>query len=640
MTNQEISQQIAEIGQMLEILDANSFKVTAYQRAARMIGMISDELEDVYKKDGVKGLKKIRGIGQSISEKIEEYLKTDKIKYHDQLLRKVPKPIIEFAAIPGVGPKTAKKLFETLHARDINSLRNALKKGKAPNEFKEKTRAKILDGIKIQSHLSGRMLLDFAEPIAREITQTLERYSEVKQSNPVGSLRRMKETVGDIDLVAALQDRKSQAPNHKSQINHNNQNSNDQNSKKVIDRFCGESFAERVVNKGNTKATIIHKKNVHIDLEILPQENYGSLLQHFTGSKDHNIALRTYAEKHGFSISEHGIKKIQNSKFKNNKTKQQNVIARSYIAKQSQDPSTLRHGRIAQDDNIIKCPNEEKVYKTLGMDYIEPELRENRGEIEAALRQAQGKAGGLPKLVKLLDIKGDLQMHTNYSDGQNTIEEMAKKCKSLGYSYLAITDHPSTLGITQGLKEKDVDKYIKEIRRVSKMVGIHIFTGIEANIKPNGDIDVAESILKKLDLVLGAIHSSFRQDKNTTTKRLIRAIKNPYVQIIAHPTGRILNRRPGVEANWQEIFKACKKTNTALEINSIPDRLDLNDIMVREAVKMGVKILINTDSHQTIHLENMRYGVAQARRGWCEAKNIINSLDLKGFSQVLNIHKN
>ncbi len=520
MTNKEISQKINEIGEMLEVLDANSFKISAYQGAARMIEMTSESLGDIYEKDGLKGLENIKGIGESIAEKIEELIKTGKIKYHQQLLKKVPEPILKFSSIPGVGPKTAKKLYETYKVKDIKDLKRALKSDKDEKDFKEKTRQNILQGIEIEKKIGDRMLLSFAEPIAQEIVETLKNYPEVKSADVVGSLRRMKETVGDIDIVAALQDRKSEIRNPKSETNSNNQKSNDQNNKRLIDRFVKEDFVAKIVNQGDTKATIINKNNVQIDLEILAKKEYGSLLQHFTGSKDHNIALRTWAEEHGFSISEHGIKKVTSNKRQ-------------------------------VTNKIIKCSKEEEVYKTLGMDTPVPELRENRGEIEAALKHQ------LPKLVKLSDIKGDLHMHSTYSDGLSSIEEMAKYCKKLGYDYMAITDHPSTLGITQGLKEKDIDKYVKEIRRVSKKVGIEIFAGIEANIKPNGDIDLSDRTLKKFDIVLAAIHTSFRQDKETTTKRLIKAIQNPYVKIIAHPTGRLINRRPGVDADWEEIFKVC-----------------------------------------------------------------------------------
>jgi len=587
MTNKEISQQLSQIGIMLEILQDSSlglaervqdrFKITAYEKAARAIENYSISVEDIYQK------KDIKGIGESIAEKIEEFIKTGKIAYYEELRKKIPKPIINFMKIPGVGSKIAKKLFKSYKVKTIKDLKKAIKLDKTTKYFQEKTKQNILRDISMYEKIGSRILLSFAEPIAKNIIEIIKKYPEVKTADYVGSLRRMKETVGDIDIIASLKLKT-------------------QNSKlKTIERFIREDFVDKVVNKGDTKATIITKENVQIDLEILPQEDYGSLLQHFTGSKDHNIALRTYAQENGFSISEHGIKKTKNLKLKtqNNNSK----------------------------IKTIKCPKEEDVYKTLGMEYIEPELRENQGEIKASIEHQ------LPKLVKLHDIKGDLQMHSTYSDGSNTIEEMAKKCKSLGYEYLAITDHPSTLGVTNGLKEKDIDNYINEIRKVSKKIGIKIFAGIEANIKPNGDIDLPNEILKKFDIVLGAIHSSFRQDKHSATRRLIRAIQNPYIRIIAHPSARLINKRLPIELDWEEIFKECVKQGVAMEINSHPIRLDLRDVLIRKAINIGVKLIINTDSHQVLHLDNMRYGVAQARRGWAEKKDIINTKNLRQLSK-------
>ncbi len=596
MTNQEISQQIAEIGQMLEILNANNFKIIAYERAARIIDMNPESLDEIFQKQGIKGLKAVKGIGQSIAEKIEELIKTGKIKYHEQLVKKVPKSIIIFSSIPGVGPKTAKKLYEKLRAKNIVELKEKLQSESSYKYFKPKTRAKIIDGISIQSQIGGRMLLSSAEIIATDILETLKRYPEIENTDLVGSLRRMKETIGDIDIVASP---KNENKPFRSEI-----------SESVINKFCKEKFIKKIVNRGDTKAAIIHTNGTHIDLEILPKEEYGSLLQHFTGSKDHNIALRTYADKNGFSISEHGIKKLNNNP--------------EFVKYKLQIKPAIKN---------IKCKTEKEVYKTLKMDYIEPEMRENQGEIEVSLKHK------LPRLVKLSDIRGDLQMHSTHSDGENSIAEMAQACKDLGYEYLAITDHPSTLGITRGLRENEIDKYIFEIRRTSHRLGIKIFSGIEANIKPNGDIDLPNNILSKFDIVLGAIHSSFRQDKKTATTRLIRAIENPHVRIIAHPSGRIINRRPPINLDWHEIFIACNKNNTMLEVNSYPDRLDLRDSLIKEAINYGVKIIINTDSHSVNNLKNMRYGVAQSRRGWAEKKNIVNTLNLKRFSQLLNIPK-
>lgn len=588
MSNKEIAQAINSIGDMLEVLGENSFRVSAYHRAARLIDMQILELKDLYEREGIAGLEKIPGVGESIAQKIEELIKTGKSDYQQRLRKKVPSAIIEFAKIPGVGPKTAYKLYQLFKVNSIEQLKLALKNNQHLEKIKEKTRANIIRGIDILLHQSGRLLLSFAEPIAREVVAILKKYPQIKQANFAGSLRRMKETVGDIDIIAATRQKIK------------NQILNFETNKEIINKFIKEPFVSKVINQGATKATIIDNNGVQIDLEILPADEYGSLLQHFTGSKDHNIALRTYAEKIGFSVSEHGIKK------------------------------GLR-GKGQGLSKIIKCNTEEKVYKMLGMQTPSPELRENQGEIEAAV------GNNLPALVKLSDIKGDLQMHSNYSDGSGTIQEMAEICQKLGYEYLAITDHSATLGITGGLKLTNFEKYINEIKKISKKLGIKIFTGIEANIKPDGNIDLPEVLMKKMDIVLASIHTSFRQDRQTTTQRLIRAIQNPYVKIIAHPTGRIINRRPEVDADWTEVFKICKKYNKVMEINSYPDRLDLNDRLIRQAIDMGVKLSINTDSHQPAHLLNIRYGVAQARRGWCEAKDIVNTYNLAKFKEYFGL---
>lgn len=583
MLNNEIAKIIGDIGNMLEILNDNPYKIAAYQRASRTIEMDTRSFEDLYRQKGEAGLKEIRGIGESISSKIAEIIKTGKCKYYQELLKKVPAPIIKFSEIPGVGPKTAKKLYDIFKVDKIKELESILKTDKHSDLIQTKTRENILQGIKILAHQSGRMLISFAEPIAQEIIRELKTYKEISQADAVGSLRRMKETVGDIDIVAALKP-----------TTNNPQLST---SKKIIDKFIQSTFVERVIAEGDTKTTIIHKSGPQIDLEILPQNQYGSLLQHFTGSKDHNITLRSWAEKHGFSISEHGIKITQNAK-----RKTQN--------------NSLKF-------KTKKCKTEKEVYKTLGMDYIEPELRENRGEIEAAQKQQ------LPNLVELSDIKGDLQMHSTYSDGTATIREMALACKNFNYQYIAITDHSKGLGITHGIGNLEIKRIRSEIDRLKKEnLGIKILFGVETNIKPDGKIDLDNSLLKEFEIILASIHSSFRQSKEITTERLIKAIQNPFVNIIAHPTGRIIDRRPEIDADWQKVFRVAAKNRVALEINSFSDRLDLNDSMIIEAKKYGCKFVINTDSHRPDHLVQMRYGVAQARRGWLEKKDILNTLSL------------
>lgn len=584
MTNLEIAKQLSDIGDMLEILGdpKSQFRIIAYHNAARRVEMLNDDLADIYQNKGVKGLREISGIGESIANSIEELLTKGEISYHEELIQKVPRAIVEFTKIPGVGAKIALKLFNDYHVDTIKDLKKAIMADKSEKYFRVKSKNNILTGISELSSLTGRMLLSFAEPIASDIVKTLRAYSEVKQADAVGSLRRMKETVGDIDIVASLK-----ASSHQL------------SSTSVINKFISESFVQKVISHGDTKATIIHKRGVQVDLEILPSEEYGSLLQHFTGSKDHNIYLRTWAEEHGFSISEHGIKVLD----KGNK--------------------------------LIKCDTEEKVYKTLGMQTPIPEMREDRGEIELALEHR------LPKnIINLKDIKADLHLHTTWSEGETGIMEMAKACQKQGYEYCAITDHTAGLGITHGLKESDIDKYIQEIKTYNLRPttrGFKILSGAETNIMANGKLDLPDESLKKLDLVIASIHSGFKEEKEQITSRILAAINNPNVDIIGHPSGRIIERRSALNVDWEKVFQAAGDTGTIMEINASPDRLDLTDDLVLMARKFNVKFVISTDAHSIDTLTNMRYGVAVARRGWLNQDEVMNTLPLRHF--LKNISK-
>jgi len=558
ISNKALAEQFEQFAKILELKNELSFKISAYQRAAEAIRSQGESLEEIYKRGGIKELQKIEGIGESISQKIEEYIKTGKIKELERLKNKIPKAELEFMEIPGVGPKTAKKLFEKLKAKNINELKEKLKK-QGLKFFKEKTQANILRGIEIKSHLSGRMLLADAKPYVDSIIAYLNKSNLMERVTAVGSFRRFKETVGDIDLVAT-----SSVP------------------ARAIKYFVEYPEFTKIITSGETKSTVIHSSGIQVDLEILPENEFGSLLQHFTGSKEHNIALRTYAQEHGFSISEHGIKE--------------------------------------KSGKLILCPKEEDVYKTLKMDYIEPELREDRGEIEAALKHQ------LPKLVELKDVQGDLHMHSNWSDGSNSIEEMAQKAKELKYKYIAISDHTVSLAVAGGLDAKGFLKREKELKRVNqKFTSLKILNSCEVNIKPDGTLDLPEESLRRFDIVTASVHSSFNQSKEMMTKRLIRAIENPNVDIIGHPSGRIINRREGYQVDWPEIFKACVANKVALEINAFPDRLDLVDSLVQEAKKFGVKFVICTDAHNVSQMDNMIYGISVARRGWAEAKDVLST---------------
>jgi len=384
----------------------------------------------------------------------------------------------------------------------------------------------------------------------------------VEKCDAVGSLRRMKETIGDVDIIVA-----SKKP------------------KEVIEFFVRLPVFKRILASGETKASAIHKHNVRVDLEILSSADYGSLLQHFTGSKQHNIHLRTWAVEKGLKISEYGV---------------------------------IKKGK------VYHFSEEKKFYEFLGMQYIPPELREDGGEIEAALEHR------LPKLVELKDIQGDLHVHTYESDGSYSPDELARAAMKMGYKYLGISDHTRGLGVARGLDEKRFAQQIKLIENLNKNYrGFKLLTGAEVNITAGGDLDINEKTLGKLDIVIGSVHSSFNQTKEVMTRRIIKALNHPEIDILGHPSGRIIGERESYEVDWKEVFKVAAKNKVAMEVNSFPDRLDLKDILIKEAIKYGVKIVINTDSHQLEHLELMRYGVAQARRGWARKKDVVNTMSLK-----------
>jgi len=561
VSNQDIAGVFEEISELLELKNSDRFRIIAYQRAAQAIRSHGEPISTIFERGGEKELQKITGIGESIASKIAEYIKTGKVRELEVLRGKAPAAEVEFLHIQGVGPKTATKLFKELKATGIEDLKKKLKE-KGPKYFKEKSLNKILKGIEISGRLGSRKLLSEVRPYIEELVQYLEKSDQAKNITPVGSYRRWRDTVGDVDIIAT-------SPN----------------PDKVISHFVNFPGFSQIINRGPAKSSAVHSGGFQVDLEIMDDSEFGSLLQHFTGSKEHNVALRTYAQTQGLSVSEHGIKITSGSK----------------------------------KGSIIKCSKEEQVYQTLKMDFIEPELREDRGEIEAALRHE------LPSLVNLKDINGDLHIHSTWSDGTNSIEQLVKKADDLGYEFIAISDHTVSLGIARGLSSERFRLRHSEIEATrKKFPNIKILNSCEINIKPDGSLDLDDDIMKTFDVVTASVHSSFSQSKELMTERIINAVKNPFVDIIGHPTGRLINEREGYDADWKKIFEVCAKENVALEINSFPERLDLTDTLVLEAKKFKIKFAISTDAHNITHLDNMVYGVSVARRGWCEKKDILN----------------
>ncbi|PIQ07020.1 MAG: DNA polymerase III [Candidatus Nealsonbacteria bacterium CG18_big_fil_WC_8_21_14_2_50_37_10] len=536
----------------------------------------------MYKRGGVKALKEIPGVGESIAKQIEEYLKTGKVNGYEKLKKKTPINLEEIIAVEGVGPRKAKTLYQKLGIRNLKDLERAAKSHKISPlfGFGEKTEKNILEGIAFLKRSKGRFLLGDILPKVREVEEKLKSLKEVERVDVVGSIRRRKETIGDVDFLVI-----SKKP------------------EKVMDFFTSLPGIIKIWGKGTTKASVRLKEGFDMDLRVLPKRSYGAALQYFIGSKEHNIVLRKIAIDNGLKLNEYGVFRGQ---------------------------------------KMIAGETEEGVYKALGMDWIPPELRENQGEIEAALRQAQGKPNGLPKIIEYKDIKGDLHCHSNWDGGANTIEEMAKMAQKLGYSYIGMSDHTKFLRIEHGLDEKKLALQRKEIDKINYKLQIvnskfRILQGCEANILNDGSIDIKDETLKKLDYVIAGVHSSFKMEKEKMTERIIEAMKNPNVDIISHPTGRIIQRRDEYQIDFDKILKVAKETGTILEINSYPERLDLNDQNIRRAKEAGVKMIINTDSHHKDQLRFIELGIAQSRRGWAEKEDIINTQPieklLKFFTQ-------
>ena len=565
MKNQEIASIFYDIAEILEIKKVE-WKPVAYRKAARSILSLSDNVEDIYKENGIDGLKEISGVGDAIAKKIAEYINTGKIKEYEELKKSIPFHLTELSAIGGLGPKRAHLLFKKLNIKNIKDLEKAIEKNKISKlaTFGVKSQENIKKGLELFKKGKERRLLAYALPVAEELKEELNKLKEIKKIDIAGSLRRRKETIKDIDILAI-----------------------GKNKEKIIDYFTKLPMVVRVLAKGPTKSSVILKNDMQADLRVLDEKNYGAALNYFTGSKEHNIKLRQIAIKKGYKFSEYGLFNRKTNK---------------YIA-----------GR-----------TEEEVYKKLGLNYVEPELREDTGELDIKINKK------LPKLIDLKDIKGDFHSHTEASDGSNPIEEMALEAKKLGYEYLSISDHSKSTAVANGLDEKRLFNNFKKIDKInSQMRGIKILKSAETDILKDGSLDYKNSILKEMDVVLCSVHSRFKQDKESMTKRLIKAIENPYVNIIGHPTGRLITKREPYEFDLDKVFQAAKANNVALEINSQPERLDLKDIYIKKAVENKVKLVIDSDAHSKESLKLIEFGVFQARRGWVEKKDILNTLSLK-----------
>ena len=556
-----------EIGEYLEMQDV-AFKPRAYEKAAQTIESLAEDAGDIYKKGGLKALENIPGIGVSIAEKIEELLKTGKCQEHELLKKKTPVDLANLTKVEGLGPKKIKVLYQKLKIKNIGDLEKAAKAGKiaALEGFGEKSEQNILKGLEFLKKGSGRFTLPLIMGNIMELRNRLKSLKDVERLEVAGSVRRYKETVGDADILVISK-----------------------NPKPIMDYFVSMPEVAHVYAHGPIKSAVKLKSGLDVDVRIVPEESYGAALMYFTGSKDHNVALRELAIKKGYTLNEYGL-------FKGTKEKK---------------------GKLAAGKT------EEEIYRVLGLEYIEPEMREMTGEIELAQKNS------LPKIIGYGDLKGDLQVQTNWTDGEKSIEEMAMAAMKIGLEYIAITDHTKRLAMTHGLDEKRLMKQMQEIDELNRKFKIKntefkILRSTECDILEDGSLDLPDEILKKLDVVGASVHSHFNLSEIEQTKRVCRAMKNPNVDIIFHPTGRIVGRREAYNLDMSTIIKTAKETCTILEING-SDRLDLRDQYIRMCVDAGVKMSIDSDAHNDSQLYFSGFGIAQARRGWATKNDIINA---------------
>ncbi len=568
MKNQQIAKIFNELAQLLELKNESIFRIRAYRRAAQNIADFSKDVAMCSEEE----LMQLPGIGKDLAAKIKEYCETGKVAAHEKMIKEIPSGVLDLSRIPGLGPKTAKMFYEQLKIRSIEELEAQARAGKLAGlrGIQKKTEENIIKGIEQLSHATGRHLIGRVIPLADDIMRRLKEGAPVGKIAVAGSIRRWKETVKDVDILTT-----SQEP------------------EKVMDLFVKLPHVIRVLAQGPTKSSVITDNGIQADLRVVEEDSFGAALQYFTGSKQHNIRLREMAVKAGLKINEYGVFK---------------------------EPGDRKIGGV----------NEEDVYKALNLPYIPPELREDTGEIDAALE------GRLPDLITLEDIKGDLHVHTKWSDGRHDLGTLVEAARKKGYQYIAITDHTKGLGVTHGLDEArlaEEERLIDDANK--KLSGFRILKGTEIDIRSDGKLDLPGTALAGLDIVVASIHSGFKQSREQITERILSAIRNPYVNVIAHPTGRLIGERDAYAVDMEAILKEAAKYGVAMEVNAYPQRLDLSDGHLRMAKEYGVQIMINTDTHITNHFDYMTYGVSIARRGWVEEKDVLNALPYERLIESL-----
>jgi DNA polymerase (family 10) len=567
--NREVADILYQMAELMELKAENRFKIIAFSKAARAIETLSEDISVVCRE---KRLQSIPGVGRAIAEKVEEYLRTGRIAAHQQLLEETPPGLAELLQISGLGPKTIFLLHDKLNVTNLEDLETAAREHRIRRlpRMGPTREANILKSIQRYKKRSTRILYSSAEPIVSNILSFLQGLNGVQNITAAGSFRRAKETVGDIDILAT-----STRPED------------------IVRAFSQMPGVEEVLVSGPTKASVIVRDTIQVDLRIVEHKSFGTVLQYFTGSKEHNVKLRQIALNRGYSLSEYSLTRLS-------------------------------------DGSDLFFDREENVYGALGLPYIPPELREDLGEIEAGIK------GRLPNLLKQEDVRGDLHVHSNWSDGKATILEMAQAAKGLGYEYIAICDHSPTVGIAGGLSPVRLEEKIKAIASANDEIeGIAVLSGTEVDIKADGKLDYPDDLLEMCDVVVASVHMGLQQSERTITGRMISAIENENVDIIGHPTGRIIGQREPYDLDMAAVFEAAARTGTALEINSYPGRLDLNDTNARAAKEAGVLMCINTDAHDVSQLQTMKYGLNVARRAWLERKDVLNALSRKELLSAL-----
>ena len=576
LDNKAIAHVFYETADLMEVNGDDSFRIRSYRRAAEALEGHPQQVSELL--DEPKKLLGIPGIGKGMAANIQELCREGKLSQHQELLQKYRPSMLELLKIQGLGPKTIALLWSAFQVSDLAGVEQLARDGKLRElpRMSEKSAQKILKAIEDYRRISGRFLLDEADRTAEKLTEHLQQVEGIEKITPAGSLRRGRETVGDLDVLIT-------GPCCM----------NEQQRAALIEEILRFPGIVQVLAKGDNKVSFKLRSGMQVDVRMLPAESYGAAMQYFTGSKNHNVTLRQRALKMGFTLNEYGLSRLD-------------------------------------DNHRVAGTTEEEIYNTLNLDFIPPELRESCGEIEAAAEHR------LPKLITVEELRGEVHMHTVETDGRCTIDEMAQAARQRGYQYIAITDHSKNLAFANGLDDKRAVEHIARIRAANEQTeGITIMAGIEVDILADGTLDLSDAVLELMDVVVASVHSAFNQEPGQMTDRLLRAIDNQNVSILGHPTGRLLLRRDAYQFDMDAILKAALKNKVAMELNAYPDRLDLNDVHLRMARERGVKIVINTDAHHTSHFEKIKYGILQARRAWLTAADVLNTLPEKEFRQAM-----